>query len=210
MKVSLVLLFVAIPSLYRNAVDAAKVKKAIDSTEATTEFDSDGETTSDIIQENLDYVPFEEETLSDGDSDVDSTDDDSDGDSDDDDDHEDDPKTKLSKKLKTAKKSGRFRPFKSLKKNKRRITIALALFAFRKEILMILFKLLGRSTSQNITTDVLKLILFVAFMRRMQSDEMAILGGRNSVILNAIDSFMGNDINPAYVPPISQHFAFER
>ena len=65
MKVSLVLLFVAIPSLYRNAVDAAKVEKAIDSTEAITEFDSDGETTSDIIQENLDYVPFEEETLSD-------------------------------------------------------------------------------------------------------------------------------------------------
>ena len=78
---------------------------------------------------------------------------------------------------------------------------------------MVLLKLLRLRTSKNATTDVLKLLLFVDFMRRMQSGGLFSLGGGDdSSILRTLGAMIDKtmNLNPAYVPPITQHFAFER
>jgi hypothetical protein len=219
MRTFLFLLYLSVSSLSWAVAEEANAKKTGDSLKLNTipsggGLDNDGETSSDIlIEENPDYVPVEESSLEKGEdfSDSDSDSDDVDDDSDDDD--EDDAKSKMSKKLKKAKK-GRVEPFKLLKKNRGRITIALAVFAFRKEIFMLLLQLFELSASTYTTTGVLKLVLFVDFMRRMQTGGMSALGGSDEspsirkTIGAMIDKTM--DSNPAYVPPITQHFAFER
>lgn len=214
MRVTLFWFCLCKSSLSWALVEAAKAKKTdVSSNPSNGRFDNDDDATSDIlIEENPDYVALENFSLDKGDdldcNDSYDYDDDSDGGSSDDDD-DDDAKSKISKKLKKVKNN----PFKLLKKNRYRITIALAVFAFRKEIIMVLLKLFGLRNPKSITTDVLKLLLFVDFMRRMQSGGLYSLGGGNdSSVLNTVGAMIDKTMNsnPAYVPPVTQHFAFER
>lgn len=220
MRSLLVLLYLSVALLSWALAEGADAKNAGDSFKPQTAFprggglgDNDGdETTSDVIlEENPDYVPVEEDEDS---NDSDSDDEyDSDEDEIDVEDEDDDAKGKLSKTLKKAgAKSKSIRPLKALTKNRGKITIALALFAFRREIFVLLLKLLGRSTSKNVTTDVLKLLLFLDFMRRMQQSGGAGDDGSGGSLLKTIGALIDRtmDANPAYVPPIAQHFAFER
>jgi len=91
-------------------------------------------------------------------------------------------------------------------------------FAFRNEILRGMKKLL---TKRNLTmTDILKLILFVDSMRRIQTgglssttnsnffDIVKKFGQINPILSAIIDKVICH--NPAYLPPIDQHFTFER
>ena len=204
MKTFLFLFYLTIPSLSLAIAEATKAKKTGDYLNLNTKSSGGGFDSDDIIiEENPDYVPVEYEDFDGSESDDDVSEDE---------DGDDDAKSKLSKKLKKAKKIP-IEPFKLLKKNRRRITIALAVFAFRKEIFMVLLKLLRLRTSKNATTDVLKLLLFVDFMRRMQSGGLFSLGGGDdSSILRTLGAMIDKtmNLNPAYVPPITQHFAFER
>ena len=215
MRTFFFLFYLSVSSLSWAVAEEANAKKTDDSLKLTPIpsggglDNGDDETSSDImIEENPDYVPVEEndEDFSDSDSDSDSDDDDSDDDSDD----EDDAKSKMSKKLKKAKKD-RVQPFKLLKKNRGKITIALAVFAFRKEIFMLLLHLFELSASSYTPTGFLKLVLFVDFMRRMQTGGMS-AGDESPSIRKTISAMIDKtmDSNPAYVPPITQHFAFER
>ena len=218
MRTFLFLFYLSVYSLSWAVAEEANAKKTDDSLKLTTIpsggglDNEDDETSSDIlIEDNPDYVPVEESYLEKGEdfSDSDSDDDDSDDDSDDDD-GEDDAKSKMSKKLKKAKKD-RVQPFKLLKKNRGKITIALAVFAFRKEIFMLLLHLFQLSASSYTPTGFLKLVLFVDFMRRMQTGGMS-TGDESPSIRKTIGAMIDKtmDSNPAYVPPITQHFAFER
>jgi hypothetical protein len=215
MRTFFFLFYLSVSSLSWAVAEEANAKKTDDSLKLTPIpsggglDNGDDETSSDImIEENPDYVPVEEndEDFSESDSDSDSDDDDSDDDSDD----EDDAKSKMSKKLKKAKKD-RVQPFKLLKKNRGKITIALAVFAFRKEIFMLLLHLFELSASSYTPTGFLKLVLFVDFMRRMQTGGMS-AGDESPSIRKTISAMIDKtmDSNPAYVPPITQHFAFER
>ena len=194
-------------------IEAARTKNSdLDTKSSVGGSDNDGETSTNmIIEENPDYVAPENDSF---DMDVDTSDFDSDSDSDssdsnDDDDEEGDDgaKRQLSKRLKKTKKT-RTRPFKILKKNKLRITMVLALYAFRREILLALFKLSRIILSEGNTTDILKLILFFNFMRKILFVLNPGGGGDLGSLMNSIGSIMNS--NPAFVPPITQHFAFER
>lgn len=119
-----------------------------------------------------------------------------------------------------------------LKKHTIKITVALALFTFRKE----LFSLLWRAFSEPVRdpktgfvvgrvvqirpTAVLKILLFVYFMRFMQqlgdgntlSPSTVLLLGRltgNSGLALILSGLLAPS-NPAYLPPVSQHYTFER
>ena len=205
---------------------AAKAKESSDSLELIPNptgggSDNDVDTTSgDIIEENPDFVAVENDV--DGSDDDEQSDDDSDDDDDDSDDEDDDDgdsgtKSKLAKALKKTKKELRS-PVKLLKSNRTKITIALAVFAFRKEIFMLVQHLLVQIIyRKNITTSVVKLLLFVDFMRKMQSrtsssPENTALGSQILRMIGRANPMIGNmmSYNPAYVPPIAQHFAFQR
>ena len=223
MRTFLLLFYLSISSLSWAFAEVAKGEKSIDSLKLPSNpsggglDNNDDEISSDgFIEENPDYVqPDLGEDSSDSESDFDSDydfDSDDDGsEDDDDDDGDDDAKTKMSKKLKRSKKGGNG-PFKLLKKNKMKITIALAVFAFRNEICMIIVKLLGLSTSEGAATNILKLLLFVDFMRRMQSGGSAVGDLGRPTMAKTIGALINKafDSNPAYVPPINQHFCFER
>jgi serine protease SohB len=124
---------------------------------------------------------------------------------------------------------------KSLKKfvkNRAKMTLALAVFAFRREIRQVIAHVLKSGLMDPKTgkirlspTQVLKLILFVDFMRRMQKQNsrggnlanpdsmqsLAFLGQSNPVLGALLSKFLGfPKFNPAYIPPINQHYTFER
>lgn len=165
------------------------------------------------IEENPDFVAeATEDTDDDETSDWDENENDSDEEPDDsDDDNDDDAKKRVSKKLKKSKKKS---PLALLKKNKGKITLVLTLFAFRSEIFQVLTKLTKNHAPKDAVTGVLKLLLFVNFMRSLQTsgkDTTAILRmiGQASPLLGAMLEKTMN-YNPAYIPPINQHFTFER
>jgi signal peptide peptidase SppA len=180
----------------------------------------DDEISDFFIEENPDYI-------SDNDSGSDS-DSDSDGDDYDDEDDENDEqeneyaKSKVSKALQKTKKTTS-KAIGILKKKRTTITLALVVFAFRNEIFLLIKKMLIRRTLT--VTDILKLILFVDFMRRMQQtrgggqtssstnannilDIVKKLGQVNPILSAIIDKALCH--NPAYIPPINQHYTFER
>lgn len=113
------------------------------------------------------------------------------------------------------------------KKNRKNITIALAVFAFRQEIKAILVHLITREIMDPKTkrlrfspTSMLKLMLFVDMMRRLQSGQNASQPTfQNLVALAQSNPLWGLFLsfflripvfNPAYIPPVSQHYTFER
>ena len=177
-----------------------------------------------LIEENPDYFS-DNDSGSDSESDSDS---DSDGDGDNYDEEDDendkneneDTKSKVSKALNKTKKTTN-KAIKVLKKNRTTITMALVVVAFRNEIFSLIKKMMVRRTLT--ITDIMKLILFVDFMRRMQQgggltssstdansifDIVKKLGQVNPILSAIIDKALCH--NPAYIPPINQHYTFER
>jgi hypothetical protein len=103
-----------------------------------------------------------------------------------------------------------------------KLTIAATLFAFRKEIGRIAYLVLTKpktvdpetgevlSRTINISpTSVLKIILFLDLMRKLNSgevsDETGPLGSKGSILFKLL-----HQANTAFVPPIEQHWTFER
>ena len=177
-----------------------------------------------ILEENPDYVAIGEDGFSEGEygdwSDSDDDDGLSESDKHEHNDNTDDVKATVSKKLKKTrlKQKIRKKALERLQMNRAKITIALAIFAFRNELFQLLQKLAERHAPKNIVTDGLKLLLFVDFMRRIQQQTGAGGGrdpshilkfiGQASPLLGAVlDKTMNH--NAAYIPSITQHFTFE-
>lgn len=173
-----------------------------------------------FIEENPEFITDDNGGDSNSDDDNDNGDE---SNSEDDDDDEivvgknKDAKNIVSITLKKTKKRTN-KAIEVIKKNRSRITIALVVFAFRNEILRGMKKML---TKRNLTmTDILKLILFVDSMRRIQTgglssttnsnffDIVKKFGQINPILSAIIDKVICH--NPAYLPPIDQHFTFER
>jgi signal peptide peptidase SppA len=171
-----------------------------------------------MIEENPDYV----EPDSDDDSE----------DSSDDDEEEldfadaDSAKATIETALALSKKQYK-KYLKIAKKNRTKITISLAVFAFRQEIRKFLFHLVTHEIMDPKTgklrvspTSILKLMLFVDFMRRLQSGRsasqpsfqaLAELGQSNPLMGILFSRVLRVPMfNPAFLPPISQHYTFER
>ncbi len=216
MRAFLLLLCISLLSLSWAAAGIPKNEKTADVSKLTLEpiggaiddYDSDGDDDDDsfFIEENPDFVPPEDDD--DDDDDDDASDGDPEGDSSDSEDdgnEDDDAKSKLSKKLKKKKKQG---PVQLLKNNKAKITIAVAVFAFRNELFKLVWTLVGYTFSEGGFTGILKLLLFVNFMRKMQTSGSG-AGEERASLFHAVGSMIIKD-NPAYLPPVQQHFCFER
>ena len=196
---------------------------------------SDDDVTTSVIEINPNYV--EPELISDDDDD-----DDDDSEYDDDlsdyDESDDDVVETIDNNNKVKRTinlvlTSRKKTIQKLMKNRAKVTLVLAIFAFRKEILQVFLYLVKSGIVDPKTgrlrlslTQVLKLILFVNFMRRMQQQQQQSDGGGSDN--NPINSLMyfgqSNPVigallskvmkfpsyNPAYVPPINQHYTFER
>jgi len=115
-----------------------------------------------------------------------------------------------------------------LKKHHTQITIALIIYAFRKELWNLLIALTtkplpdgkGRVWKFAIhPTSILKIILFVDLMRKLQyqhqttqslsNDGTAILKSPSSIGEFFLQQFKGS-YHSVYIPPIEQHYTFER
>jgi serine protease SohB len=110
-----------------------------------------------------------------------------------------------------------------VKKNRLKLTIAAALFAFRNEIRILALQLFTTPTSVDPETGkvvtrtinihptaLLKIILFVDLMRKKQSGETTSAGPFG---LGTEGSFLYKLLHPtntAYIPPVEQHWTFER
>lgn len=178
---------------------------------------------SDPVEENPDYVPpsdSEDETDAESDaSDSDYEDSDDEYDSDD----EEDSRSMLNKALsKTNKLPSKTIAF--IRKNRNELTFACALFAFRREIWHFARSV---ATSENkdgsrsmririSPTAILKIVLFIDFMRKLQQGPLGddeegnkmIMPGRLGLV-GLLADFM-KPSNTAFVPTISQHYTFEK
>lgn len=185
----------------------------------------------DLIQENPAYVgPI------DGDSD-DSSDDDAaeqyDSDDDDNNDENDDKadgKIKMNKELSESYKRGRAAG-RFIKKRKAQLVVLLILFAFRREVFLVLSSLVtdpapggGRKMKPLSMTNLLKILLVLDVLRktlgggggsggsgkRSALAVAALFGGAPSA---ALVKTLFKDVfksNPSYLPPVEQHYTFER
>jgi serine protease SohB len=141
-------------------------------------------------------------------------------------------KKSISKALKkTRKKKGLFKKAEKVvdfcKKNQRLIGIVIVTVAFRREIWTFFLK---KISYQKLTfTDGLKLIIFVEVIRRLQAGRgfpfsnsgggtpssafLAFLMRSNPILGLLLSTFTpqsSSNYNPAFVPKIDQHYAFER
>ena len=174
---------------------------------------------ANAIEDNPDYEEPEEPA---SDNDVDSEDEEHDSLSLDD----GSAKEKIERVLYESKKQYK-KTLKFVKRNRAKITIALAVFAFRFEIRKTIVHLIKNEIMDPKTgklrvspTNLLKLLLFVDFMRRLQSGRNASQPGFQAIVnLGESNPVMGiffNRVlrvpmyNPSFIPPISQHYTFER
>lgn len=129
-----------------------------------------------------------------------------------------------------------------LRKHGLTITVALALYAFRKELRLLLWRMCTRPVQDPETgewvrqpiplsvTALLKLIIFIDVMRRVQQSSSSPDGsdaggqkasplaalllaggaGRNNPFVAMLLSKLLESPNSAYVPPVEQHYTFER
>ncbi len=196
------------------------------------------------IELNPNYVEEDEEdedyssTTSSG-NDSDSEEDDYDANSSDDEINSDDSdsenenknsKSVVNKALSLSKTTKRVsKTIQILQKHRTSITIAFALFAFRREISNLCLHLLtttkttkdGQTKRRLIVrmnpTAIIKIILFIDFMRKMQSGGGSGGGGGSSISSDGKSSgLIGNIVrdflqpgNMAYIPPVEQHYTFE-
>ena len=184
--------------------------------------DSDG-----LIQENPGYVGPGGGDSSDGDqSDYDS-DDDEQEETDENDEEGADGKTKMNKELSKSFKRGRAAG-KFIKSHKAQLVVLLVLFAFRREVFLVLSSLVtdpapegGRKMKALSMTNLLKILLVLDVLRKTFGGS----GGNNKTSVLAIAALFGGapggaivrtlfkDVfksNPSYVPQIEQHYTFER
>mmetsp|Transcript_58340 Transcript_58340/g.142658 ORF Transcript_58340/g.142658 Transcript_58340/m.142658 type:complete len:639 (+) Transcript_58340:69-1985(+) len=222
-----------------NVVEAAKIengqpspqKPAATDVTATADVEIDDE--NDILEVNPGYNEEDDnDNSSDGESDEDIDEDISEDEEEEKNDEVDSTKKSISKALKkTRGKKMKMKLSKSvvvsfLNKNKAPLTAVVVLFAFRKELSAFVSK---KIASRKVTIrDIVKLIIFVEFMRRVQSakssgddSEKGISSAllsilmRSNPLLGLVLSIFGltsisESYNPALVPKIDQHYAFER
>eukprot|EP00980_Cylindrotheca_fusiformis_P028207 scaffold22586_cov138-Cylindrotheca_fusiformis.AAC.27 len=169
------------------------------------------------IEVNPDYIgPEDSSEISDSDWEGDSEDDEA----------EDTSNQSVKSTIEHALKSKK----KQFIKHRAKITVALAIFAFRREIRLALIHFAkgglvdpGTGRFRLSPTQALKLILFIDFMRRMQNADESSMANQNSInalgvlgqanpVLGALISkiFNASIFNPAYIPPLHQHYTFER
>ncbi len=185
----------------------------------------DGDESDDLIQRNPEYVGPDDDD-GDGDSSDDDASSDTDGDENDDDGHHD-GKTKMNKELSKSFKRGRA-VGKFVKKHKAQLVVLLILFAFRREVLLVLLSLVsdpapggGRQMKSLSMTSLLKILIVLDLLRKSLGRSggagkasalavAALFGGAPSA---AIVRTLFKDVfrsNPTYVPPVEQHYTFER
>ena len=130
---------------------------------------------------------------------------------------------------------------KFLRKHRTQITIAVAIFAFRRELRHYLWRMISKpvldpETGEEIRrtirlTAILQLIVFVDSMRRMQSAlrksqedsdgseesnalapilALLLMGSGRNPATALLLSKLGGSSNSAYIPPVQQHYTFER
>ena len=158
-----------------------------------------------LIEDNPDYL--DDNDLMDGGSD------DDDGTSDDDDCENGETTTSAvskSSKVKKTKKKNSKGPVATLKKHRGSITFAIALIAFRREILALLSSTFRSSRNNFDCIGALKLLLFVDAVRKMQTGGSGLFssGDGGGSFFSTLTNFMAS--NPAYLPPVAQHYTFER
>ena len=168
---------------------------------------------SSPIELNPDFEETNGSDDSDSDTDV----------SDDENESEFDPKKLAKASISTALKKKKTQ----LAKKRTMITVALAVFAFRREILFAFLHFLNKVFLNSKTgklnlnlTQILKLILFIDLMRKLQkssgtnnsntNSNRAIdrIGNMNPLVGALIKGILTS--NPAYIPSLYQHYTFER
>lgn len=190
---------------------------------------------NNILEVNPDYESDDATDDSDDYSDTDdedetdeATDSESESEYDEEEDDDENEKSKLNKALAKSKKKA-FASLKVVEQNRTILTILCAIFAFRREIwnaLLVLFTYptpdgKRRPKIRMSPTSLLKIILFLDFMRKMrqqsssssdglQSSGMGPMGKENK---NFVGKFLGELVHPsftAYLPPVEQHYTFEK
>ena len=141
---------------------------------------------------------------------------------------EDSPKSVLAKALRSSRSAPK-RVLQAFKKHKVKFTIALVVFAFRRELYQGIMHLIGTpkidpTTGKEIgrqlslsPTAMLKIALFLHFMIQLRRGNPAgafsavILAGPNGLLLSRLlTRFLQPEQINAYIPPIEQHWTFER
>jgi signal peptide peptidase SppA len=157
-------------------------------------------------------------------------------DSDDDEEEDDDPneadvKSTVEKALAKTRKAPR-KTLKLMRKYRLEITIVVALFAFRREIGSLIWRVFSKPVQDPETgeifrravpispTAILKLLIFADVIRRLKSNggadkssplaTLLLVTSTGNPLLGALLTKMLAPSNPAYIPPIQQHFTFER
>ena len=186
----------------------------------------DGDYSDGLIQKNPGYV-----APGSGDSDSDASEDDEpEYDSDDDelDENDDvDGKSKMNKELSKSFKRGRAAG-RFIKNHKAQLVVLLVLYAFRREVFLVLSSLVtdpdgqgGRKMKALSMTNLLKILLILDVLRKSfggsggsgKTSALAIAalfgGAPGGAIVRALfkDVFKSN---PSFVPQIEQHYTFER
>jgi signal peptide peptidase SppA len=178
--------------------------------------DSEDEDVNDIVVTN---PHFEEAALSE----------DSDDEEENDDPNEADVKSTVEKALaKTRKAPGQ--TLKLIRKYRLEITIVVALVAFRREVGLLLWRVFSKPVQDPETgkifrralpispTAILKLLVLADMVRRLQSNGagkssplatfLLVTRTRNPLLGALLTKILAPN-NPAYIPPIEQHFSFE-
>jgi serine protease SohB len=147
---------------------------------------------------------------------------------------------KASKQTPSRSASVRRRTSLFLRRHGFKITLALALYAFRKELRLLAWRVLTKPVRDPKTgewvrhpvpvsvTDILKIVIFVDVMRRLQQSDASDNGtssnkapplaalllaggaGRGNPFMAMFLSKLLEPSNSAYVPPVEQHYTFER
>lgn len=168
------------------------------------------------IEENPNYEPLSSNALGDNESPSDDDSSTDEYDEYDEDDEEEDEKSVLNLALAQTNK-GTKKTLAFIRKYRGELTFACVLFAFRREI----YHFVLASTTvvidgkryvrfQASPTSILKIVLFVDFMRKMQnatnSSSLGPIPGPIGVILSELLKSHNN----AFIPPVEQHYTFER
>jgi signal peptide peptidase SppA len=182
----------------------------------------DDEDMNDFVVTNPHFKKSADRAVSDSDSDDDEEIDDL---------HEADLKSTIEKALAKTRKAPR-QTLKLMRKYRLEITIVVALFAFRREIGLLLWRVFSNPVQDPETgeifrravrispTAILKLLILADVIRRCKSNSVAgksspietllLVTSTGNPLLGALLTKILAPSNPAYIPPIEQHFTFER
>ena len=187
----------------------------------------DGDESDDLIQKNPGYIgPGDDD--GDGDSSDDDASSEDDTDDDENDDEGDDGKAKMNKELSKSFKRGRA-VGKFAKKYKAQLVVLLILFAFRREVLLVLLSLVsdpapggGRKMKSLSITSLLKILIVLDLLRKSlgrsggagKASALAVValfgGAPSAAIVRTLFKDVFGSNNPSWIPPTEQHYTFER